>query len=83
MAQKYDGAFLMASRLDRKLEVRKDKRPGFWDIKKFSEMAPSVDQVLCLYRDKIYDRDDELVGHLEIIEACAMTTCCVCRIPPR
>jgi len=68
MAQRYGVAFLMTSGLDRKLESRKYKRPGFWDIKKYPEMAPSVDQVLCLYRDKIYDRDDELVGHLEIIE---------------
>ncbi len=67
MAQKYGVSFLMTSGLDRKLEGRKDKRPGFWDIKKYPEMVPWIDQVLCLYRDKVYDPDSDLVGHLEII----------------
>ena len=37
------------------------------DVAEFDQLAPWIDQVLCLYQGEMYNPDSEQVGHMEII----------------
>ena len=58
IAKKLNIPVVLLTQLNRNLETRKDKRPQLHDLRESGEIEQNADEVLGLYRDSLYTRDE-------------------------
>jgi replicative DNA helicase len=61
--------FLIISQLNRALEQRSDKRPVLSDLRDSGSLEQDADIVSFLYRDEVYNNDEDVIGDVELLFA--------------
>jgi replicative DNA helicase len=67
LAKEFDVPVIVVSRLNRKLEYRRNKRPMMADLYGSSSLEQSADVIMFIYRDHVYNPDSPDKGTAEII----------------
>ncbi|WP_417216537.1 replicative DNA helicase [Alcanivorax sp.] len=67
LARELDIPVVALAQVSRDVEKRNNKRPGMGDMSDSSEIEKEADQIMCLYRDEVYNPDSQDKGILEVL----------------
>jgi replicative DNA helicase len=67
LARELDIPVVALAQVSRDVEKRNNKRPGMGDMSDSSEIEKEADQIMCLYRDEVYNPDTQDKGILEVL----------------
>ena len=67
LARELDIPVIALAQVNRAVEARPDKRPSMGDISDSSEIEKEADQVICLYRDEVYNENTLDKGIIEFL----------------
>jgi len=67
LARELDIPVVALAQVSRDVDKRSNKRPGMGDMSDSSEIEKEADQIMCLYRDEVYNPDSQDKGILEVL----------------
>lgn len=67
LARELDIPVVALAQVGRQVEQRADRRPTMGDISDSSEVEKEADQVICIYRDEVYNPETEHKGIIEFL----------------